>query len=147
MPDKQKKPSVILKRQVTTKAVVTPSFKEFLFYELQENMKHFRKQLDDAKAQLNSLSPSDPRVNELNKLMMEAKSYIDAETDQRKFITNLELKSLYSQGPVEGFVTVSVGDNVYEKLGAVELVIEDGIVKKIQATSSQYDKVTKTKKV
>ena len=143
MAEKQKKQSVILKRQVTTKAVVTPAFKEFLYHELQENIKHYRNQLDDATAQLNSMSPADPRASEFNKVKMEASTYLEAEQDQRKFIADLKLKSLYSQGPVEGFVTVSVGDNVYEKLGAVELVIEDGIVKKIQATSSQYDKVTK----
>ena len=35
MAEKAKKAQIILKRQVVTKAVVTPKFKEFLKYELE----------------------------------------------------------------------------------------------------------------
>ena len=86
-------------------------------------------------------------ISQLNKEKQEAQQYVSAEADQRKFITDLELKSLYSQGPVEGFVTVQVGDNIYEKLGGVEVIVEDGIVKKISTSPSQFDKVTKGSKV
>ena len=68
-------------------------------------------------------------------------NYIASEASQKQFINSLELKSLYSQGPVEGFVTVNVGDNLYEKLGGIELVVEDGVVKKIMSTPSQFKKL------
>ena len=143
MAEKQKKQQVILKRQVVTKAVVTPNFKKFLSYELQENVTFYKKKVTEVTAQLNSLSQSDPAIGQLQGELQEAQNYIASESNQRTFINNLEMNSLYSQGPVEGFVTVSVGDNLYEKLGGIEIVVEDGVVTKIASSPSQFQKVIK----
>lgn len=142
MTEKAKKQQVILKRNIVTKAVVTPKFKAFLNKELQENVKFYNKRLTEITAQLNSLAPNDPAAGQLQAEQREAQNYIASEASQKQFISTLELNSLYSQGPVEGFVTVTVGDNLYEKLGGIELVVEDGIVKKIVSTPSQFQKVT-----
>ena len=142
MAEKLKKPQVILKRQIITKAVVTEKFKGFLTHELGENLKQYKQRLTDLTTQLNSLDTNNPMYEKFNQEKLEAQAYIDSEQAQRKFISDLKLKTLYSQGPVDGFVTVSVGDNLYEKLGGVEIVVEDGIVKKIDMNPSQFDKVT-----
>ena len=142
MSEKTKKQQVILKRNIITKAVVTPKFKSFLNNELQENIKFYKKRVTEISAQLNSLGPNDPSAAQLQVEQKEAQNYITSEASQKQFINSLELKSLYSQGPVEGFVTVTVGDNLYEKLGGIEIVVEDGIVKKISSTPSQFQKVT-----
>lgn len=142
MTEKAKKQQVILKRNIITKAVVTPKFKAFLNTELQENIKFYNKRVSEITAQLNSLSANDPAAAQLQAEQREAQNYIASEASQKQFINSLELKSLYSQGPVEGFVTVNVGDNLYEKLGGIELVVEDGVVKKIMSTPSQFQKVT-----
>lgn len=142
MAEKAKKQQVILKRNIVTKAVVTAKFKTFLNKELQENIKFYNKRLNEISAQLNSLSANDPAAAQLQMEQKEAQNYIASEASQKQFINSLELNSLYSQGPVEGFVTVTVGDNLYEKLGGIELVVEDGVVKKITSTPSQFQKVT-----
>ncbi|NBV41533.1 hypothetical protein EBR96_02025 [bacterium] len=46
-------------------------------------------------------------------------------------INQLELNSLFTQGTVDGFVSVSEGDNLYEKLGGMEILVQDGVVQKI----------------
>ena len=142
MAEKAKKQQVILKRNIVTKAVVTTKFKTFLNKELQENIKFYNKRLNEISAQLNSLAANDPAAAQLQMEQKEAQNYIASEASQKQFINSLELNSLYSQGPVEGFVTVTVGDNLYEKLGGIELVVEDGVVKKITSTPSQFQKVT-----
>ena len=142
MAEKAKKQQVILKRNIVTKAVVTTKFKTFLNKELQENIKFYNKRLNEISAQLNSLAANDPAAAQLQMEQKEAQNYIASEASQKQFINSLELNSLYSQGPVEGFVTVTVGDNLYEKLGGIELVVEDGVVKKITSNPSQFQKVT-----
>ena len=142
MADKPKKQQIILKRQVLTKAYVTPKFKKFLENELIQNIKQFKQKLGDIVVQLNSLDESNPAFQELQKEKIEAQAYIDSEADQKKFINDLEPNSLYSQGPVDGFVTVSVGDNLYSKLGGVEIIVKDGVVQKISMNKSQFDIVT-----
>ncbi|MBA94400.1 MAG: hypothetical protein CMP21_01390 [Rickettsiales bacterium] len=142
MAEKAKKAQIILKRQVVTKAVVTPKFKEFLKYELEENVKFYKNKLADITARLNALPPTDPAAAQAQAEKQEADQYIQSEASQRAFINDLDLDSEYSQGPVEGFVTVSTGDNLYEKLGGVEIIVKDGVITKITASSSQFDKVT-----
>ena len=142
MAEKTKKAQIILKRQVITKAIVTPKFKEFLKYELQENVKFYQNKLSDLTARLNAMPPADPAGGQLQSEKQEAEQYIQSESSQRTFINDLEMNSEYSQGPVEGFVTVSTGDNLYEKLGGVEIIVKDGIITKIVVQKSQFDKVT-----
>ncbi|RAP31281.1 hypothetical protein DID78_01890 [Candidatus Marinamargulisbacteria bacterium SCGC AG-343-D04] len=142
MAEKQKKPQVILKRQVVTKAVVTERFKSFLKHELKENISFYKNKINENETKLLSLDSNDPAAHQLNAEINDAKKYVNSENEQTGFIEELKLNSLYSQGPVDGFVTVSVGDNLYEKLGGVEVVVEDGVVQKISASPSQFDKIT-----
>tara|TARA_B100000427_G_scaffold327417_1_gene338116 strand:+ start:10678 stop:11115 length:438 start_codon:yes stop_codon:yes gene_type:complete len=142
MAEKTKKAQIILKRQVVTKAIVTPKFKEFLKYELEENVKFYKNKLTDINARLNATPATDPASGQLHAEKQEADQYIQSEASQRSFIDDLEIDSQYSQGPVEGFVTVSTGDNLYEKLGGVEIIVKDGVITKISSSASQFDKVT-----
>lgn len=141
MSDKAKKTQVILKRQVVTKAVVTEKFKQFLGHELKQNVEFYKNRIAQIDLELANIGLEDPSAANLQLERREAEQYIQSETDQEKFITDLEINSHYSQGPVEGFVTVNVGDNLYEKLGGIEILVEDGIVKKIATTKSQYQAV------
>jgi hypothetical protein len=138
---KNKKAQVILKRQIIVKAVVTESFKTFLNYELSETVKMNTNKINQLENQMKLFDQKDPRYTQLNNEKREAEAYIKSEADQRKFISDLELNSVYSQGPIDGMVTVSVGDNLYEKLGGVELIVKDGVVQKINANPSQFQSV------
>lgn len=126
-----KKSSVSLKRQVLVKAVVTEQFKEYLNFELTETVSMYTKQIQQIDKQLESMSGETPMFIQLTAEKEQYQAYIANEGNQRNFVAGLELGSLYSQGPVEGFVSVSVGDNLYEKIGGVEVVVENGIVKSI----------------
>ncbi len=44
---------------------------------------------------------------------------------------NLPLGSTFSQGTIDGLVSIKPGDNLYHKLGAAEIIIKDGIVQEI----------------
>ena len=140
---KSKKQQVILKRQVLVKAVVTENFKTFLNYELSETVKMNSNKVNQIENQMKLVDKADPKYMQLDMERKEAQSYLASEADQRKFIEDLELNSVYSQGPIDGMVTVSVGDNLYEKLGGVELLVKDGVVQKINTNPSQFQSVVK----
>ena len=140
---KAKKSQVILKRQVLVKAVVTEDFKKFLNYELAETLKMNKNKVEQIENQMKMLDSKDPRFIQMDMEKKEAEAYIRSETEQQTFIDNLEINSMYSQGPIDGMVTVSVGDNLYEKLGGVELILKDGVVQKINANPSQFQNVIK----
>jgi hypothetical protein len=141
--ERPKKPQIILKRQVVTKAIVTPKFKEFLSFELNENLAFYKNKLNEIASQLKQINESHPQFAQLHAEKTEAEQYIQSEKSQQEFIENLQLDTEYSQGPVDGFVTVSTGDNLYEKLGGIEILVKDGIIIKIRSSASQFSKVTK----
>ena len=98
-----------LKRTVTIKAIVTEKFKEYMRYEIQRSIYNLQTQGE---------SPQTKERLEEAHLQLEA-------------IDLLALGSQFVQGVVDGFVTVSEGDNLYDKLGGMEVIVLDGIVKKI----------------
>ena len=126
-----KKPQVTLKRQVVVKAIVTNQFKEYLNFELTETISIYRTQIDQIDAQLAQLDQNDPAYAKLVSEKRPLESYITSESEQRTFVDGLEMGSLYSQGPIEGMVPITVGDNLYEKLGGIEMIVKDGLVQKI----------------
>lgn len=126
-----KKPQINLKRQVLVKAIVTEQFKDYLNFELTETVAMYTKQIQDIDRQLSLMSGDTPMFVQLSAEKEQLQAYIANEGNQRNFVAGLELGSYYSQGPVDGFVPVSVGDNLYEKIGGVEIIVENGIVKSI----------------
>ena len=46
-------------------------------------------------------------------------------------VHQLELGKHYMQGMVDGFVSVNIGDNLYEKLGGMEIIVQDGIIESL----------------
>jgi hypothetical protein len=40
----------------------------------------------------------------------------------------LPLNSEFTQGTLDGTVDVNIGDNLYEKLGGLEIIIKDGVI-------------------
>ena len=126
-----KKSQVNLKRQVMVKAVVTEQFKEYLNFELTETVKMYSSQIQQIDQQLATMSGDTPMYIQLTAEKEQYQAYIANEGNQRNFVAGLELGSYYSQGPVDGFVSVSVGDNLYEKIGGSEIIVENGIVKSI----------------
>ena len=126
-----KKPQVNVKRQVIVKSVVTEGFKDYLNRELTDTVELYKKYIIQIDEQLKTIDSETPTAFKLMDEKLQYKNYIDSEQSQRKFVEDLEIDSLYSQGPVESLVSITVGDNLYEKLSALEIIVRDGIVDKI----------------
>ena len=47
-------------------------------------------------------------------------------------ISQLELNTEFPQGMLDNYVTINVGDNLYEKLSNTELILKDGVVVEIR---------------
>jgi hypothetical protein len=139
------KKSVTLKRTVTIKAIVTEDFKKYLVFELQNAIKNLDQKMSLVDTQGKKLietlkdKGAQDQINSINQQINLEKQQKDAAvTDLNKRIEdakNLALNSEFIQGTVDGFVTVGEGDNLYQKLGALEIIIKDGIIQDIRGDS------------
>lgn len=131
-----------LKRTVTIKAIVTEDFKKYLKHELTNSIKGMDHKLQQMEIQGKQLIDSltkqsaNEQVNSIKQQMeLERQQHKQAKSDLTRRITeseNLELNSEFVQGSVDSFVDVNKGDNLYEKLGAMEIIIKDGIVQELR---------------
>jgi hypothetical protein len=135
--------TVTLKRSVTIKAIVTDKFKEYMAYEINEAIKRSNFRMEDIQKKQKQLEgkKNDAGVaNILQQLSSEKVQleYSIAELKNRlNGIKDIQMGSEFVQGAVDGFVTVSEGDNLYEKLGGMEILIDDGVIKKIAPITAQ----------
>ncbi len=131
--------SVTLKRTVTIKVVVTEKFKSYMLFELNESIRSAEQRtllINQQIPQLDRLASTDNIGRQALLQQLEAeKIQLDATIKDQQTridaINDLKLESLFLQGTVDGFVSVSEGDNLYEKLGGMEIILKDGIVQKI----------------
>jgi hypothetical protein len=130
-----KKTQVTLKRRVTIKAVVTDKFKEYLNLELQENVRMASLRTQEITAMIDDPKHKD-LVPQLSGERDQLKLTLDNEAAQKQMITELQNDTIFNQGAIDGFVSLSVGDNLYEKLGGMEIMVKDGVVEKITAVAS-----------
>ena len=142
------KTSLLLKRPVTVKVVVTPRWKE----EAQQQLQLQINQLDEQSQQLDlqgqraiaelqrtSISPPGPQVtqqidniqiqvNQQKSQILERKNQFLQQIQQIQF---LESGQEVVQAQMESFFRVEKGDNLIEKLN-VEILLRDGIVEEIR---------------
>jgi hypothetical protein len=140
--------SLLLKRPVTVKVIVTPRWKE----EAQQQLQLQINQLDEQSQQLEmqgqraiaelqrqSISPPGPQitqqidnvqiqVNQQRSQILERKNQFLQQIQQVQF---LEPGQEVVQAQMESFFRVEKGDNLVEKLN-VEIVLHDGIVEEIR---------------
>ncbi len=134
--------SVTLKRTVTIKAIVTEDFKKYLTYELETSIKDLQKKMSDIEVQAKGLidslgKDSSPEQSKMisQQLQVEKQQQESTVADLKKRIEdakNLKLDSEFIQGTIDGFTTIKAGDNLYQKLGALEIVVKDGVVQEIK---------------
>jgi hypothetical protein len=130
--------NVTLKRTVSIKVVVTEKFKNLMLIEVNSAESFSQQRLSVLEEQLLSTSLP-PVVRE--KLTLEKSQIQDSlrELAQRKdMIAGLALDSHFFQGSVDGFVTVGLGDNLYEKLSAMEILIRDGVIEEVISVGSAF---------
>lgn len=131
-----------LKRIVMVKAVVTEAFKDNLVRELERTVANMDMQLsqmeNQSKSYMEDLKKKGmlQQVTQFKNQLANEKARIQA---QKQDLLNkiqearaLVLGSEFVQGPLEGPVDVAVGDNLYKKVGAAEILVKDGVITEIR---------------
>lgn len=126
-----------LRQEVGLIFIVTEELKARLLEEFNTAAEEVQRQIDQfdfrARHALAELQRSD-----LNRAMA-ARQQIDAEKrrleavkhelgDRKAEIDKLEIGSEYPRGTLEGLIEVKVGENLFEKVAGVQLIIKDGKV-------------------
>lgn len=144
MAEKEKGNAIELKRVVMVKAIVTENFKQNLVRELERAVNN----LDTQASQMAERSKSYLESLKKKGLMQKAAAFKHQVEDEKarqaaaksdllmkiEEAKKLQLGTEFVQGPLEGPVTVRVGDNLYKKIGGAEIIVKDGIVQEIRGT-------------
>ena len=134
--------AIELKRVVMVKAVVTQAFKDNLMKELDRAIKNLDMQgqqmdfqsktyMEDLKKKgmISQMTAFKHQLEEEKGRQAAAKADLQAKIEEAK---KLVLNTEFIQGPLEGPVTVKMGDNLYKKIGAAEILVKDGVVQEIR---------------
>ena len=142
------KTSLLLKRPVMVKAIVTPRWKEETQEQLQTQINQMDAQIQQlemqgqraiAELQKQSVSPPGPQVsqqidniqiqvNQKKSQFLEKKNQF---LQQMQQVQLLELDQEVTQAQMESFFRVEKGDNLVQKLN-VEIVLRDGVIEEIR---------------
>jgi len=134
--------SVQLKRIVMVKAIVTDAFKNNLIKELERAVGNIDSQSTQMETQARAYM-ADLKQKNLNEQLAAFKRQLAEErarqsTAKADLLRKIEeakrlvIGSEFVQGPLEGPVDVSVGDNLYKKVGAAEIIVKDGIIQELR---------------
>ena len=137
-----------IKRSITVRAVVTPSWKEEAEKELSNAISTTDQQLsqleqegqqvvNDVRSQ--SANPLDPRVQEQVAQVQQQVAAKRAELEEQKRnllqqqtqVRELEMEQIVEQGQIESFCELKVGDSLISKM-QVAVVVRDGVVEAIE---------------
>lgn len=145
--------SLSLRRQVLIKAIVTDQFKQAAVAELQTALQQIDEQFQQLEFQARRA------VAELEKKgtpeqQAQLKAQIDGDRQRLLATKNEVMQKLhiigqlqsgqeFVQGNVENFVDVKVGDNLYAKLAAPEVIVKDGVVVEIRTADERQNPVLK----
>ena len=137
---------MILKREILLKAVVTDGLKEELIQSVQDAIQRVEDSQDELDRQSRRLMLELQRTD-LNRAMafrqqldMEKRKQEDIKAalqEQLKEYQELTLGEEFTRGTLEGQVDIQLGDNIAEKLGMAEILVEDNIVKEIRDPAPQ----------
>jgi hypothetical protein len=135
---------MILKRQILLKAIVTERLKQELHDSVIEAIQRVEEEQDELEKQSRRLMLELQRTD-LNRAMA-FRQQLDAEKrkrddlkaalqEQLKEYQGLTLGEEIARGTIEGDVEVKVGDNLEQKMGQAEIVVEDDIIKEIRESA------------
>ncbi|HAA30984.1 MAG TPA: hypothetical protein DCE56_28865 [Cyanobacteria bacterium UBA8553] len=144
----ESKSNLLLKRPVNIKAIVTPRWKEEVQQQLQAQINQIDSQLQQldmqgqraiAELQKQNLQPPGPQVLQqiesiqiqVNQKKSELLEQKNQQLQQLQQVQMLELDQEVSQGQMESYFRVELGDNLVRKMN-VEILLRDGIVEEIR---------------
>ena len=139
--------SITIKRSITIRAVVTPSWKEEAEREISsaiaksdEQLAQLEKEgqqvIDGLRTQ--SANPLDPRIQEQVSQVQQQVAAKRSELEEQKRnllqqqaqVRELEMEQVVEQGQIESFCDLKVGDNLVSKM-QISLLVRDGVVESI----------------
>ena len=139
--------SISIKRSITIRAVVTPSWKEEAEREISsaiatsdEQLAQLEKEgqqvVDGLRTQ--SANPLDPRIQEQVAQVQQQVAAKRSELEEQKRnllqqqaqVRELEMEQVVEQGQIESFCDLKVGDNLVSKM-QISLLVRDGVVESI----------------
>ena len=141
--------SLLLKRVINIKAIVTPLWKEEAQKQLQSQINQVDGRLQQLEmqgqrmvAELQKQAETQPNrgaslqqmgtiQNQLNQDKSKLLQQKNQSLQQLQEVQTLTMDTEVEQGKVESFFNVSVGDNLVRKL-QVELLIKDGVIQEIR---------------
>lgn len=134
--------SLELKRVVMVKAIVTEAFKQNLVKELERAIGNLDAQVNQMEGQSKTYLEDLKKKGLMQKAAAFKHQFEDEKGRQTAAKADLTMKieeakrltigSEFVQGPLEGPVDVSVGDNLYKKVGGAEIIVKDGIIQEIR---------------
>jgi len=139
---------LLLKRVVNIKAVVTPLWKEEAQKQLQSQLNQIDSRLQQLEMQSQRIltemqkqgsNPADAAVSQQissvqGKLNQDKSQLLQQKNQllqQLQQVQTLELDKEVSQGQIDGFFKVAVGDHMIKKM-QVEILLRDGVVEDIR---------------
>ncbi|MEL4896385.1 YlqD family protein [Crocosphaera sp. Alani8] len=140
--------SLLLKRPVNLKVIVTTRWKEEMQQQLQAQINQLDNQMQQidmqgqraiAEIQKQSVSPPGPettqqidniqlQVNQKKSELLERKNQL---LQQMQQVQTVELEQEVVQGQLESFFRIEKGENLVKKL-SVEVVVRDGVIEEIR---------------
>ena len=140
--------TLTIKRPITVRAVVTPTWKEEAEREISNSIAGLDQQLsqleqegqqvvDEVRRQ--SANPLDPRVQDQVAQIQQQVAAKRAELEEQKRtylqqqsqVRELEMDQIVEQGQLESSCELKVGDNLVEKM-QVAIVVRDGVVQSVE---------------
>ena len=136
-----------IKRSITIRAVVTPSWKEEAERELSNGIATTDQQLAQLEQEgqqvvnevrRQSANPLDPRVQEQVAQVQQQVAAKRSELEDQKRnllqqqaqVRELEMDQIVEQGQLDSFCDIKVGDNLVSKM-QVSVVVRDGVIESI----------------
>lgn len=126
-------------RPVLIKAVVTEGFKRLYVQDLEDAIKRAEVILEQITTQIRrselerQVSPQSRAIRQQLEVEHARQEAAKAELQMRlREAEALELNTEFTQGTVESLVEVSIGDNLFNKLGRAEILVKDGIILEIR---------------
>lgn len=133
---------ITITRPVVIKAVVTESFKRLYLQDVEEAIKRIDALVQQIDTQIRrselerQISPQSRAVRQQLELERARQEAAKAELTVRlREGQDLALNAEFPQGTVESLVEVSVGDNLFTKIGRTEIIVKDGIIMEIREES------------
>ena len=140
--------SLTIKRPITVRAVVTPTWKEEAEREISNGIAAADQQLAQLEQEgqqvveqvrRQSANPLDPRVQEqvanIQQQVAGKRSELEEQKrnllQQQAQVRELEMEQIVDQGQLESFCDIQVGDNLVSKM-QVAVVVRDGVIEAIE---------------